>query len=473
LCSAPLYKERYVRKKGLLLASVALAMGLLFSGAYAGGGDDKRSASAQAAKPNVLLVLIDDAHPSMVNRLPAVRELLVQQGTTYQNAVSNYPLCCPGRVALLRGQYAHNHRIADNDDTKFFEYGYQRSNLPTWLNDVGYRTALFGKYLNNYAGKDIPPGWDRWYAWNGPLMGWSSVNDQGRTFALDSSKADALVSDNALRFLSNTPEDQPFFAWAGFGTPHEPFYYDFSTKERFTGVSVPRSPAFNEADVSDKPPYVKNLSPLSRAQQDSLDANYRAGLRGLLQVDAFLTKAIATLRERGMLENTYIIFYSDNGNHFGEHRLPYGKQTPYETDINFPFIVRGPGVPRGTTSHSLVANHDFAPTVAALGGASVPTFVDGRSFRPLLTNPRSTAWPRKRVLVEKFLASGPLNPAWNAIRYKTSVYVEYETNGREYYNLASDPHQLNNRPFLAPTNAPTLLADLKACRGAECRRLEE
>jgi N-acetylglucosamine-6-sulfatase len=188
----------------------------------------------------------------MVNRIPAVQKLLVEQGTTFQNTVSNYPLCCPGRVALLRGQYAHNHLIAGNDGTKFFEYGYEESNLPTWLDSVGYRTALFGKYLNNYAGDEIPPGWDRWYAWNGPKMGWSSVNGQGNAFALDESQADALLSEKALRFLNTTPSDEPFFVWAGFGAPHKPFYHDPSTTESFPRAKVPRTPAFNEVDVSDK-----------------------------------------------------------------------------------------------------------------------------------------------------------------------------------------------------------------------------
>jgi N-acetylglucosamine-6-sulfatase len=208
--------------------------------------------SEGTARPNVLLVLVDDAHLSMVNRIPAVQKLLVEQGTTFQNTVSNYPLCCPGRVALLRGQYAHNHLIAGNDGTKFFEYGYQESNLPTWLDSVGYRTALFGKYLNNYAGDEIPPGWDRWYAWNGPKMGWSSVNGQGNAFALDESQADALLSEKALRFLNTTPSDEPFFVWAGFGAPHKPFYHDPSTTESFPRAKVPRTPAFNEVDVSDK-----------------------------------------------------------------------------------------------------------------------------------------------------------------------------------------------------------------------------
>jgi N-acetylglucosamine-6-sulfatase len=421
-----------------------------------------------AVKPNVLLVLVDDAHPGMVNHIPAVRQKLIQQGTTYQNAVSNYPLCCPGRVALLRGQYAHNHRIGGNDGTKFFRYGYQRSNLPTWLDGVGYNTALFGKYFNNYRGNVIPPGWERWSAWNGPEMGWSSINDQGKTFALDKREADALTSERALRFLDSTPSDKPFFVWAGFGTPHQPFYHAAATNDRFTGTRVPRTPAFDEADVSDKPAYVRDLPPLSSEQKARLDEDYRDGLRGLLRVDSFLSKAIATLRERRMLGNTYIFFYSDNGTHFGEHRLPHGKVKPYETDINFPLVVRGPGVPEHVTSDNLVANHDFAPTVADLAGASIPTFVDGRSFRALLDDPHSPAWPRQRVLVEHFAGMH-----WNAIRFENSVYVEYARGWREYYDLSSDPHQLNNKPSLAPANAPAILADLRACEGAECRRLEE
>ena len=449
----------------LAFASAALA-GLLACGVLLLA---VRTPSVAAEKPNVLFVLVDDAHISMLNRIPAVREKLVEQGTTYRNTVSNNPLCCPGRVALLRGQYPHNHLVPGNNGPAFFENGYQRNNLPTWLNNqANYKTALFGKYLNNYGGKTVPLGWDRWYAWNGPQMGWSSVNNQGRTSTISPKDADALLSNNALRFLENTPRSQPFFVWAGFGAPHRPYHHAPSTEDRFAGVQVPRTPAYNEADVSDKPPYVRQKPLLSKDDKVRLNTNYRNGLRGLLGVSAFLDKAIVTLRERHMLGNTYIVFYSDNANHFGEHRLAYGKSLPYETDINFPFVVRGPGVPRGAKSTNLVANQDFAPTVANLAGVSVPTFVDGRSFRSLLSNPSDAAWSRKQVLVEH-----PTGNLWDAIRYRNSTYVEYDEGSKEYYDLTTDPYQLNNSPSLAPTDAPTLLAALKTCQGAECRRLEE
>jgi hypothetical protein len=172
-------------------------------------GVDAGLGQATQGRPNIIFVLTDDQMPGTEKEMPALQSNLVREGTKFANMTSTFPLCCPGRATLLRGQYVHNTQIYGNSPPaggwgKFEARSLQRSTFATWLDDEGYQTGLFGKLMNNYReeGKgSIPPGWDRWYAWNGVDEGWTSVNDQGKQKPLDRQEADSLVADEALGFL--------------------------------------------------------------------------------------------------------------------------------------------------------------------------------------------------------------------------------------------------------------------------------
>src|SRR5215213_7185353 len=377
-----------VRKTVLLLALVVLAV--LFASGAALLSLEVGEVSAQAGpKPNIIFVLTDDQFPGSENEMTALKSNVIDQGVKFTNMTSTFPLCCPGRATIQRGQYAHNTQIYGNSPPaggweKFQARGLHRSTVATWLDDRGYQTGLFGKYMNNYRDRLIPPGWDRWYAWNGVDEGWSSVNDQGNEKPLDRQEADSLVAREALGFLSTRLDNAaPVFAFVNFGAMHEPYPYAQVDADKFEGENVPRTPAFNEDDVSDKPDYVSKLPKLSDSEISALDQGYRNGLRSLMRVDRFIGDAFDLLRRKGEMDNTYFIFYTDNGAHFGQHRFEHGKLQPYEEDVNFPLFTRGPNIPHGVVKRGLVGNHDIAPTLADIVGADVPNFVDGRSFLPL------------------------------------------------------------------------------------------
>jgi N-acetylglucosamine-6-sulfatase len=200
---------------------------------------------------------------------------------------------------------------------------------------------------------------------------------------------------------------------------------------------------------------------------------------------------VAALGETGQLDNTYVIYTSDNGFHMGEHRLIAGKDTPYEEDIRVPMVMRGPGVPVGGRIEALVVNIDLAPTFADIAGVEAPDFVDGRSFLPLLQDPaqpwRDSFLIERRKLEEQLVRQSKfsgLTPeeldqaaVFNGIRTRDLVYVEYGSGERELYDLAQDPHQLAN---LAEETDPVLVSALSArvvelseCTGAGCRELED
>jgi N-acetylglucosamine-6-sulfatase len=209
------------------------------------------------------------------------------------------------------------------------------------------------------------------------------------------------VSKTALEFLGNRlDKSAPVFAYVSFAAEHEPYPYARIDADKFEGVGVPRSPSFNEKDVSDKPATVSNLPRLSASEISELDRGYRNGLRSLMRVDRFIGDASELLRRKGEMRNTYFVFYTGNGTRFGQHRSEHGKLHPYEEDTGFPLIVRGPGIPRGAKSGELLGNHDIAPSLAGMGDASVPDFVDGRSFLPLAQEP-TFDWPRTATQSEK------------------------------------------------------------------------
>src|SRR5215217_1414 len=446
-----------------------------------------RSMAAAAELPNIIFVLTDDQFPGTENLMPALKNNITNKGVEFTNMTSTFPLCCPSRATILRGQYAHNTHIYGNSLPlggweKFRDQGLQDSTIATWLNDAGYQTGLFGKYLNNYTDLDIPPGWDRWYAWNGPMEGWNVLNDQGVQKPLKPQEADSGVSDATLKFLSkHLGRPAPVFAFVNFGAEHAPYFHDQADTELFEDVGVPRDPSFNEADVSDKPSYVSALPQLTEEEVAKMDQDYANGLRSLMRLDRFIASASDLLRSKGEMGNTYFVFYTDNGDHFGQHRLRHGKLQPYEEDVNFPLIVRGPGIPQGLSNDALVGNHDIAPTLARMGGASIPAFVDGSSFLSLAQNP-STPWPRTAILSERETNLDPPN-RWDMLRMQGSNYTRYEDQQKEYYDLRLDPYQIHNAlgasdTAYAPPDAATQdyyekrLDALYACTEQSCRTAE-
>jgi N-acetylglucosamine-6-sulfatase len=461
--------RRTVLSLAFVALGVMLACGVTLVGMEAEG----------QTKPNIIFVLTDDQIPGSENAMPNLKSDVTSKGIKFTNMTSTFPLCCPGRATIQRGQYAHNTKIYGNSLplggwAKFKARGEQNSTVATWLNQSGYQTGLFGKYMNNYTERYIPPGWDRWYGWNGPKEGWSSVNDQGRVKPLNKREADALVAREARTFLDNRLSNRaPVFAFVNFGAMHDPYYHDEKDDARFKGVGVPRTPAFNEASVGDKPPYLRNPR-LSSSEISDLDQQYRNGLRSLMRVDRFIGQVSDLLRSKGELDNTYIVFYTDNGAHFGQHRLRHGKLQPYEEDINFPLIVRGPGVPHGTVREGLIGNHDIAPTLADMGNAPTPDFVDGRSFLSLAKGNVST-WPRTAVLSERETNLEP-PPRWEALRMKDYKYVRFENNEKEFYNLAADPIEINSKPQTLDDATSDYwerrLDDLHTCQRAGCRAAE-
>lgn len=476
----------------LILCAVCAAL----LAAPRGSGPAPADAAGPAARPNVVVLMTDDQTLRSMRALPRTRALIGARGARFANAFVNNPRCCPSRATFLTGQYSHNHGVLTNGPPIG---GWQRlrgtSNwLPTWLRDAGYRTVHVGKFINHYGRDDpreVPPGWDEWYATVDPTTyryyGYT-VNENGtlRTYGRDQDpffySTDFTARRSAQIVERLAPAVQPFFLSVAFLAPHtggprepgDPVGVGtpaVAPRHRglFAGVSLPRPASFDEADVSDKPALMRRPR-LSARSVSEIEQLYRQRLESLLAVDEAVERIVATLERTGELERTLIVFTSDNGYMAGEHRLPHGKAKPYEPAIRVPLLMRGPGVSAGAQPTQLVTNADLAPTILDVARANAGRPQDGRSLLPLTRDPR--VGRQRPVLIEVAKGRGMRT---TAIRTRRWLYAEHRGGARELYDMATDPlqlHSLHANPAHAARRAllARRLEALRRCRGVGCRR---
>jgi N-acetylglucosamine-6-sulfatase len=472
----------------------------------------------KADRPNIILILTDDLDRRLnsIDYMPNLQKLMVQQGFSFKDFFVTTPTCCPSRTTILRGQYTHNHEIftssAVNGFQRFYLLNYDSSTLATWLQAAGYETIFLGKYLNGYPirldREYVPQGWDEWFSpgRGKPYTGFNyTLNVNGTLIPVDDKPEHYLLDVLSLQveefIRASERADAPFFMFFAPYQPHEPAIPAPRHENLFADLHAPRTESFNEADVLDKPDGVRSQPPLTADQIDDMDDLYRNRLRSLQSVDEMIATMFAALEAAGQLDNTYVIFTSDNGYHLGQHRLFAGKSTPYEEDINVPFVIFGPDIPSDTVLDGyLVGNVDIAPTIAELAGVIPPSMLDGRSLLPLFsTNPPASEDWRQAYLLEYYKsgseedesadADGVLEPAdldgtlpisptlaYHGLRTDQYTYVEYANGFVELYDMDSDPYQLEN---IAATADPQLVAalsawlkDLYACKLDFCRDIE-
>jgi arylsulfatase A-like enzyme len=465
------------------------------------------------ARPNIILILTDDMDLRLATRkvMPRMHRLLAEQGVTFNNAFVPLSLCCPSRAAILTGRYAHNLQVYNNNPPGggfpvFRDLGHEEETIGVALQQAGYRTALMGKYLNEYPEGDnltyVPPGWDEWAV---PAAGMAysqldyTLNVNGTLVQYGKAPSDYLadvMAQRAHNFVTQASEDHvPFFLLFSAYAPHKPALPAPRHKGTFRSAKAPRTPSFNEADVSDKPQKIRDLPLLNADEIARLDRLYRLRLQSLQAVDEAIAGLVQTLEATGELDNTFIVFTSDNGFHMGQHRLLASKYTPYEEDLRIPLIVRGPGVRAGAEVDAFVENLDLAPTLAQLAGATLPVPPDGRSFAPLLRKPQTppATW-RRLVFLEQFDfveppeeapasvrepadgSGGQEHVSHLGLRTPTYKFVEYADGELEYYDLVHDPDELNNLAGTLDADRLRRLRErvqaLSTCSGRSCRELD-
>lgn len=443
--------------------------------------------------PNIIFILTDDMNVGDAQYMPNLQSMLAAQGVTFTNAFVTSTSCCPSRASMLRGQYPHNtsiHRTGDAFDI-FTSLGYDQETVATHLQASGYRTAFYGKYFNDYSGKDareyIPPGWTEWYALllKGYYQYNMNVNGAFLSYGIDPEdyQTDVLAGFALESVKALATDPRPLFQWIAVSAPHLPSTPADRHLLEFQDLTSPRTESFNEPDVSDKPQWIKDLAIFSTEDEVTIDTIYRDRLRSLLAVDDMIGSLVAELESLGELNNTYFVFSSDHGFQLGEHRLEYGKGTAYEESIRVPLVIRGPGVPAGETREHLVINNDFMPTMVDMGAGYIPALADGRSLMPLLsTTPTAISNWRQRFLVQKtmdplVIPKEYLPDNYYAVRDKYRLYTEYyESDEKELYDMRSDPYQVRSKhKSVSSTLLDTYAAQLQSligCQQQACRDAE-
>jgi N-acetylglucosamine-6-sulfatase len=514
-------------------ATLAAALVLL---AIVGAGLAAREARGASSQKNVIFILTDDMTFSELSAMPNVQSQIAAQGTSFNEAYISFPLCCPSRATMMSGQYMHNHGVRGNfpPNGGWPRFRSHESNdLPVWLQGDGYYNVHIGKYMNGYGVTGdtlpVPQGWDEWYG---------KVSEDALYFNYQMIEKTGPVATPHITFYGDQPSDyqtdvftnravdfvkdsgaskQPFWLNLWFNSPHGPFEPAPRDAYRFAATPLPKLPGFNEKDISDKPKWFRNQARklISKKQAKLIDNERRRQEEQLISVDRAVGELVQSLKDKGILDDTYIMFSSDNGFFRGEHRIVTGKYLPYDPASRVPLIIRGPGIPAGGVSNELVWNGDLPQTILQIASGSQDNSLDGRSFLSYAQNP----WQRstRPVLLEgdtgpggtgaesaqsssararearvgvagkrgvndleqepdaiKSATNTDVAPAYRSIRTDRYEYTIYANGQIELYDMKRDPAQLRSlaldpryryvRKWLYDRLVP-----LSTCAGPSCR----
>jgi N-acetylglucosamine-6-sulfatase len=494
------YSPPPMRQRPLAFKFLAALLAAAIAGggvALASGANSRAAGRPHAPKrANVVFILTDDLSWNLINSrfMPHV-VALEKRGETFSHYFVSDSLCCPSRSSIFTGLFPHDTKVVANVGKnggfqKFQSERLYRRTFAVAIRSRGYRTAMMGKYLNGYGNPTmnpstapVPPGWSDWHvASNGYVEFNYTLNENGAfnryggptggcgvTGKPDNYGVDVL-SARARSFIAAS-KGKPFALEVATFAPHSPYIPAPRNACDFPGLTEPRDPSFNAANIN-PPAWLahKDRKVLTAEQIARIDHSYRMRAQAVESVDKLLADVEATLAREHLTDSTYIVFSSDNGYHLGQHRLSRGKQTAFDTDIRVPLIVAGPGVPKGRAMPQVVQNVDLYPTFVQLAGGSPGNHIDGHSLLPLLHPAKTVPSWRTVALVEHHHTSpNPNDPdfeegahganptTYEAIRISSKhlpgfrgpvegVYVEYQDARQEteYYDIRKDPFELNN-----------------------------
>lgn len=363
------------------------------------------------SRPNIILVLTDDQDTELgsLKFMPALNRLIREEGATYENGYVTTPMCCPSRSSMLTGLYVHNHHVFTNNEncsSSSWVENHEKRTFATYLQESGYTTGYFGKYLNKYDGQRVPPGWDKWNGLikNSAYYNYSINYDGVRRSHGDSYSHDYLpdlVTNRTVKFLSKVAQADkfPFLAVMSYPAPHGPEDSAPQHQQLFFNVTTHHTPAYDFAPNPDKEWVLRSTEKMLPVHRSFTDILQTKRLQTLQSVDHGVEQVIKKLEQLGQLDNTFVFYTSDHGYHLGQFGLVKGKAFPYEFDTKVPFLVRGPGIsPQSVRSHP-VLNIDLAPTFLDIAGLEKPQHMDGRSIMPTIRKPNKKF--RHSFLIER------------------------------------------------------------------------
>ncbi len=399
-------------------------------------------------RPNFLVIVTDDQRFDTMQFMPQTQSRIFEEGTTFSHGYVTSPLCGPSRASILTGMHVHNHGVIDN---------LADLNVGTFVERLhahGYYTGLVGKFINNWKGEPRPE-YDYWASIFRDASRYydPDINVNGTWHWQQPGYITDHFRDYVIEFLENASRRwQPFFLLFTPNAPHSPTEPATQDLDLYPDLPPYRPPNFNEADISDKPGSI-NFRPLFTEEDiQRIDRFRRDQILTLVSLDRAIGDILSKLEQIGELDRTVILFLSDNGKLWGEHRLE-SKGAVYEESIRVPFAMRYPAlIPTPYVENRLVANIDIAPTLFELAGLPIPEDFDGRSLAPLF---QEGPW-REDLLLECWPSRGH----WSAIHTGQFKYVETDDDLSELYDLEKDPYELEN--LIQNPAYQELIADMHA-----------
>ena len=439
-------------------------------------------------RPNIVFILADDFSMNLVDYMKKAPTLglkrMMDEGATFTNYFTSNSLCCPSRSTIFTGKYPHNTGVftntwnpakglVDGAFEAFQAYHNEQHTFAIALHNGGYKTAMMGKYLNDYLPWKPSPtpyqtwGWDEWdVAGDGYPEFSYDLNHNGQVVHYGINPEDYLtdvVSKAAQDFITAN-KTGPFFIEVATFAPHSPYRPAYRDETAYPSASLSKNPQppYGVPAGPTAPDWIRDIPALTQPEKDAMDDAFRLRAQSVRAIDKMIGEIRALLRKLKIDKNTYVFFSADNGYHMGEYNFLPGKMTPFDVDINVPLVVVGPGIqPKMVTE--IAQNVDLCPTFTELGASPAGTNPDGRSLVPLLQG-TVPSW-RKMALVEHHgppddptdpdnephqRSSGKANPPnYEALRTDQYLYVEYYNAGpnvteQSYYDLATDKNELNN-----------------------------
>lgn len=442
-------------------------------------------AQTGAGRPNIILINLDDADvdifaDKMLDRyLPSIKEL-AGNSLKFTNCHVTTPLCGPSRVCLMLGQHAHRTGIRTNLATGkmnngfagsydlFKAKGYEQENLAVWMQRAGYRTMIVGKYMHGKMDPVGIPGWDDLFITFGGNYYKTSryasrlPRDYRRRATKEGEYRTVVEADEAVGMIekhaasekgkASNKKEQPFYLYIAPLAPHLPARKTKMLQEEYKDIGkeirVPKTPDFNEADVSDKPLHLQ-APKLTDEQISQIHEEYRRRVACTKSVDDMVSKLFNVLDQTGLRENTYIFFTSDHGYQLGHNRM-LAKKLSYHRTTNVPLFVVGPGVSKGTSDH-LLGHIDLTATFLDIAGGKSTLGLEGKSVLPILNDPKSVGHDdfRKSLLIQNWEEKGQLGTLIHAryatVRTRKEIFTQWSNGADEYYDLSEDPYQLENK----------------------------
>jgi N-acetylglucosamine-6-sulfatase len=395
--------------------------------------------------PDVVVILTDDQRVGTLGRMPTVRSELVRQGVRFTGAGVPTSLCCPSRATILTGLFAHSTRVfsnfaPDGGWERFEAEGLEGRTVAARLSEAGYRTGLVGKYLNDFEATagHVPPGWSTFVTFSSDPGYYDYTLNDGTSYGSDPDdySTDVLAA-HADEFVRSTPEQTPLFLYFAPWAPHRPF----TPAPRHDGLWDGRLPSYDgpwvRDDLAGKPRWLQGRAPRS---QEAIDQDLADIQETLMAVDDAVARILGALEDTGRLDNTLVIYLSDNGTAVGEHHLRIWKNLPYRFTTDIPLVVRWDGeVAPGTADTRLALNVDLAATIAGAAGVEFPS--EGLD---LLGDEVRTGYPLEGM----HWAPGdspPRHPAYCGFRTHRFMFAVYADGTEELYDYRKDPYELRNR----------------------------